>query len=328
MINNMWQGDGPLVPDLGLTAEEQRLYESLVAAGPSVPAEMTTSATFARLAERRLVGRLPGDATRWIVVSPQAAFEPLITARRRDLDELRLRISRLADRFRHTAARHTDLVEAIHGPEASRGLFNELLRNAEREVLICDAPPYVKPFQVNDNPGDLRPGVRIRTLHSRESVAIPGRLAFAAAAVAAGEQVRVADVPMKLVLSDRRVGMVPFRLQPTAVDSVLLVRDQVLVSALVALFESYWDRAVPLDLGRGQLPADADGPTESERGLLALLMAGLTDQAIADQLGCHVSTVRRQQRRLFRRLGATTRFQAGYQAVQRGWLTADERGVA
>ncbi|NIK55377.1 helix-turn-helix transcriptional regulator [Kribbella shirazensis] len=313
---------------LDLTAEEYALYRSLVAAGPTVPAELAGTATFARLAERGLVAHLSGDATRWIVVSPQAAFEPEIAARRRELHEFRLRIARLADRFHHTTtASGAELVEVIDGPQEVRGWFNRLLRTAEREVLICDTPPYVKSVRFSDNPGDLRPGVRIRTLHAPESVAIPGRLAIAAATVATGEQLRVGEVPMKLVLSDRRTGMVPLQRRPTVLDSALLVRDPALVAALVALFESYFDRAVPLDLGVAQLPPDADRPTKPERDLLTLLMAGLTDQAIADQLGCHVSTVRRRQQQLFARLGATTRFQAGYQAVQRGWLTAAERSA-
>jgi sugar-specific transcriptional regulator TrmB len=311
------------VPVLDLTAEEYALYRSLVAAGPAVPAELTGTATFARLADRGLVTHLPGDATRWAVVSPQAAFEPLIAARRRELHELRLRTARLAERFHHTtSARSTELVEVIDGRQEGRDWFNRLLRTAEREVLICDTPPYAN--LVSDHPGELRAGVRIRTLHAPESVAIPGRLAVAADTVASAEQVRVGAVPMKLVLADRRIGMVPLQHRPTVLDRSLLVRDPTLVAVLVALFERCWERAVPLDLGVGQLPPDPDRPTKPERDLLTLLMAGLTDDAIAEQLGCHVSTVRRRQRQLFARLGATTRFQAGYQAVQRGWLTAAE----
>jgi DNA-binding NarL/FixJ family response regulator len=52
-------------------------------------------------------------------------------------------------------------------------------------------------------------------------------------------------------------------------------------------------------------------------------VAGLTDEAIADNLGLHPRTVRRRLRALLARLDAATRFQAGYQAVQRGWLTRD-----
>ncbi|MGD0557044.1 MAG: hypothetical protein ABSA93_18950 [Streptosporangiaceae bacterium] len=47
---------------------------------------------------------------------------------------------------------------------------------------------------------------------------------------------------------------------------------------------------------------------------------GLTDAAIARHLGAHLRTVQRRVRGLLDRLGAATRFQAGLQAVRRGWL--------
>jgi DNA-binding NarL/FixJ family response regulator len=57
-----------------------------------------------------------------------------------------------------------------------------------------------------------------------------------------------------------------------------------------------------------------------EGALLGLLAAGLTDSAIGRHLGTHPRTVQRRVRELLDRLGAGTRFQAGLQAVRRGWL--------
>ncbi|MEV1178920.1 helix-turn-helix transcriptional regulator [Nonomuraea sp. NPDC049784] len=53
-----------------------------------------------------------------------------------------------------------------------------------------------------------------------------------------------------------------------------------------------------------------------------MLTAGLTDAAIAAHLGWSDRTVRRHVRAMMVRLDAHTRFQAGYQAVVRGWLDA------
>jgi DNA-binding CsgD family transcriptional regulator len=57
-----------------------------------------------------------------------------------------------------------------------------------------------------------------------------------------------------------------------------------------------------------------------ERALLRLLAAGLTDEAAARRLGISVRTARRQVAVLMDKLGASSRFQAGYRAAQRGWL--------
>jgi hypothetical protein len=61
-----------------------------------------------------------------------------------------------------------------------------------------------------------------------------------------------------------------------------------MLDTLIALFELVWERAVAIHAD-GELPAAAEGPGEDEAVLLG-------------------------------RLGAGTRFQAGLQAVRRGWL--------
>ncbi|MFC7381823.1 TrmB family transcriptional regulator [Sphaerisporangium rhizosphaerae] len=74
-------------------------------------------------------------------------------------------------------------------------------------------------------------------------------------------------------------------------------------------------------------PARATGPEEglegeelglADRRLLALLSAGLKDDAIARQLGTSPRSLRRRLRHLFDELDAETRFQAGAQAGRRG----------
>jgi DNA-binding NarL/FixJ family response regulator len=49
-------------------------------------------------------------------------------------------------------------------------------------------------------------------------------------------------------------------------------------------------------------------------------MSGLTDSESAAQLGWTERSVRSRIERMRLRLGTDTRFQAGYQAVRRGWL--------
>jgi DNA-binding NarL/FixJ family response regulator len=54
--------------------------------------------------------------------------------------------------------------------------------------------------------------------------------------------------------------------------------------------------------------------------MMRLLAAGLTDEAAANRLGVSLRTVRRQVRTVMTRLQASSRFQAGYNAAERGWL--------
>jgi DNA-binding NarL/FixJ family response regulator len=63
-----------------------------------------------------------------------------------------------------------------------------------------------------------------------------------------------------------------------------------------------------------------EGLSTGEKELLLLLAKGLTDEAAAKRLGVSLRTARRQMAALMERLGATSRFEAGLKAAQRGWL--------
>jgi predicted amidohydrolase len=60
-----------------------------------------------------------------------------------------------------------------------------------------------------------------------------------------------------------------------------------------------------------------------DRSLLALLLAGLTDQAIAGQLGIGLRSVQRRVHDLMAQTGAQTRIQLGWHAARKDWLASD-----
>ena len=101
----------------------------------------------------------------------------------------------------------------------------------------------------------------------------------------------------------------------TTADVVVELGPSSLLDALLRLFELLWQQASPL------APTASEGPLSSEdQHLLSLAAAGLTDQAIARRLGVAQRTVERRMQRILRALDATTRFQAGLRAGQRGLL--------
>lgn len=244
-----------------------------------------------------------------------------VRERTRELARARRYVAELTARFNRGAGHDLPaMVEVVHGRAEIIRRFQELQRNARNQFRACDAPPYpandaaiVNTMEVDQ----LRSGLRFRILYDRTALDIPGRLADLEAGVAAGEQARVTAIPLKMTIFDDTAAILPVR-QPPDVESRLIVHNPVLLDALSALFEMYWDRALPLHADSG-LGGDAV-PTEAERRLLVLLVGGLSDQEIAAQLGVSDRTVRRVMRAMMTRLDAATRFQAGYQAVLRGWI--------
>lgn len=117
------------------------------------------------------------------------------------------------------------------------------------------------------------------------------------------------SLPVSLVALDDTVVLVA---RPGRTRAVT---DRDAVAALRALAESEWDRARP----------DGDALAPSEDTLLRLLAEGKTDTAVAVRLGVSPRTVRRHAAGLMGRLGATSRFEAGVRAAQRGWIRMTDR---
>jgi DNA-binding NarL/FixJ family response regulator len=71
--------------------------------------------------------------------------------------------------------------------------------------------------------------------------------------------------------------------------------------------------------GDGVVENDPGEVDELDAQVLALLLSGLTDQAVAGQLGLSLRTVQRRISQLMAKAGVTTRIQLGWHAARKGW---------
>jgi DNA-binding CsgD family transcriptional regulator len=157
----------------------------------------------------------------------------------------------------------------------------------------------------------------------RAALERPGYFDVVRESVAMGEDIRVREsVPLRMLVVDRQLALVP--LQPSGDDrggGALLVHPGGLLDALLGLFDLMWADAVPVLPSEDALEDDGlGGVDEVDRHVLALLLHGLTDQAIGGQLGLSLRTVQRRVHQLMARAEVSTRFQLGHAAAVRGWL--------
>lgn len=124
-----------------------------------------------------------------------------------------------------------------------------------------------------------------------------------------GEARESAAVPFRMVLVDRSVAAVPLDLQYPQ-DGLLLIRDPVVVRALVRIHQTWWEAA--------QTPVQP--VPRGLRPVLEALLAGLTDEAAASRLGMSNRTYSRRVCELLAALGTASRFRAGAEAARRGWI--------
>jgi DNA-binding CsgD family transcriptional regulator len=280
----------------------------------------------AELERAGLVTRLagsPGGGVAYAAAPPDVALELLARAREQDLARARLSVARLSARYRRARAdaQPHEAIEVVTTREGTTRHWEQLQRSARVQVRCFDRPPYLGPPRPA-NPVEeemLAAGVAYRAVYHPAGFAEAGRPAALRRMIAAGEQARVtARVPVKLFIADDHLGLIPLQVGGSA-ETVLVIRASSMLDTLIALFELVWERAIPVHPD-GDLPPSGAGPGEDEATLLGLLATGLTDAAIARHLGTHPRTVQRRVRELLDRLDAETRFQAGIQAVRRGWL--------
>nr|WP_042189643.1 helix-turn-helix domain-containing protein [Kibdelosporangium sp. MJ126-NF4]CEL18798.1 Transcriptional regulator, TrmB family / Transcriptional regulator, LuxR family [Kibdelosporangium sp. MJ126-NF4]CTQ96349.1 Transcriptional regulator, TrmB family / Transcriptional regulator, LuxR family [Kibdelosporangium sp. MJ126-NF4] len=319
----------------GLTATEETAYRALLHLSAATDTELATALgtglsqaaeLLLALENRGMVTLVPGGVRRYRPAPPDLAFGPLVQSREQELREIRARITLLTNEYRSTTD-PTGFVEVVHGAKAIAQRVDQLQRNATTEVRGLVKPPVVAvSAQDNDAEYDvLAQGVRYRVIYDRELLLLPEDPYQVSEAVAHGEEARVsADLPLKVAIADDDLALLPVvEPQPGAEPTAVLVHPNGLLDALIALFETLWQSATPILLGAGgELDENADSgePAEGDMRLLSLLLAGLTDQSIAAQLGLSTRTVQRRLHDLIKITGARTRVQLIWQATKRGWI--------
>jgi len=320
---------------VGLTAEEESVYrrvlgrEAVDAAGLAAELalpEPAVSAALDRLCATGLLTPVPGGG--FAAAPPAVALGALITERRDQLRAAELALAAFAEEHRAavTGRGLSELIEVVTGVDAIRHRFLQVQQAAREEIRTFVTSPFVA-VAPGDNPAEtaaVHRGLRFRAIVERPMLAEPGMLQEAAASLVSGVEVRVAEsLPMKLMLADADLGLVPLAVAPGGEPGAVLLHRSGLLAAMEALFETFWRQAYPLELsalGDAVAELDSDGPTPLDRKILTLLLAGLTDQAVSSQLNLSMRTLQRRLRRLMDLAGVGTRMQLGWYAARNDWL--------
>lgn len=214
-------------------------------------------------------------------------------------------------------ARTSEVGVEVHSGASADRAYRQGILSAEREIVALSIGPRAG-MEIEPAPGLLEAlarGVTVRVIYHNRVFESASALEVTEACIAAGEEARVfPGVPVNLVIMD------DFATMNASYDSdepihLACTRNRRIVNSWKAIFESFWRLAIPFDSGDGL----AQGTAEF-RELARLLGLGLTDRAIARELGVSERTVGRRVTRLQDHLGAETRFQLGLQIAVRGWL--------
>jgi DNA-binding CsgD family transcriptional regulator len=313
---------------LDTTTAIGRVYTALVAHPHATAAQVVLAVALDEREVRQALStlRAMGLVTQRDDVSPRTWEAESPDRKVDDALDMARKVSHQLSRLHWMARRETERypgLEVIRDPTQIREQYRMMINMAAHEVRSLNRPPFLTGgdegairSQINEQEASVRIGVVYKAIWWDGLFDDPEASSIAMATMANGEQARIlADLPMKLIIVDDQRAMLP--LDPTDLTdgATLVIHPSGLLTALNSVFDTLWGLSAPI-LGAVRSPE----LTEQERSILTLMVAGASDDAIGRRLGISRRTVVRHTAALLERLGAKTRFQAGAQAVRRGWL--------
>ncbi|MCX5407728.1 helix-turn-helix transcriptional regulator [Streptomyces sp. NBC_00335] len=327
---------------LGLDPEVESVYRALLTRSNAGVAELSEHLALPETRVRDGLDRLldlgllqPSREGSGLLraVSPEVGLQVIVRRQEADLLKRQQELLQSKEAMARTVAEYATLrpntsvdgTERLVGLDAIQSRLEDLGRSLTGECLsIMPGGAQSQSSMDASRPLDsdaMSRGIKLLSVYQDSARNDPATLAYARWMSENGGEVRSSPMlPPRLVIIDRRTAIVPIDPANTRLGALCTSAPGV-VASLTALFEQTWEAAVPLGADRPHRAPDGnDGLTLTERELLKLLASGLTDEAAGKRLNVSLRTVRRQMAALMERLNATSRFEAGLKAAQRGWL--------
>lgn len=272
------------------------------------------------------------DPDTWSVVPPRAAFSAYAAEMEHRMNLTRATMGPMELMWRRSLGRRrarelpADIDLLVDVDDIAQRVLTLHRSSTSRFWWAVDGSPAARSLleRALDEPALLAvgPDVERRLMMDTSLLQDEAALAHLHRCSGSGHEVRVGNgIPFSIVVGDDTAlvdlsafdelgqGSFETRLPPT-------------VTALTRLTDEIFALCTPYGETVEALAAEGSAPPldERDRRILSLLTVGASDQVVARQLGVSVRTVERRVRYLTEHLGAATRFQAGVQAVRRGWV--------
>jgi DNA-binding CsgD family transcriptional regulator len=302
---------------LGLSPDADRAYPLLVStrgvAASELARQMGVSAdrgqaACGELAARGLARR--GRDGRWYPVPPHTGFRPLLSRAQEQFRLSRELLDRLDAEYQrvHEGHRAEEAVQVVAGLSAICRRIEDFRASAREEIASFVPGPAVAPQD------PVAAGVRRRVVFERAGFEAAGAFGPPGDPLTSA---RVAGrLPARLGIADRSVALLPPATDGDADPVMLVVLPGALLDTLTALFDAVWAGSVPL-----VRRCDVQHPRSALRSrILAMLVSGSTDAAMARSLGVAVRTVQRHVAAMQQEAGVDNRIQLVWHAARHGWL--------
>ncbi len=229
--------------------------------------------------------------------------------RRRELEDVRALITRVADRSLGAWAPSSEAVSRVVAPSVVNQLLTESTGMVRNFVLTVDDGPALDETTVRANRARIERGDVQRAVYPADILTTTRGQRWLAVWAETGEDQRILPATGTEFAVFGDTAVVALAGWDDLSQGYLVLRDPLVVRLYTAYFDLAWKHGVPAPT------VENDG--SSDPHLVELLELGLKDEAIARHLGVSLRTVRRRVARLMSVNGVDTRFQLGWVLASR-----------
>jgi len=262
-----------LAEALGLTAYESAGYEALLRGGVLSVSELSKASSVPRgriydvvqqLTDKGFCTLVHGAVKKYRAVDPEVAVAAIIESQKRAMElreqaslEAAADLKALYEANQNAGDSPLDYVQVLTSKPSMISKFKELESSAKATMRSFNKAPYVMADTLDQAIQQAQPlaerlksGVDAYAIYEIDFANPGGFIEHLEYYQSIGEQVRVIErLPIKLLIADDQVVMLSLRNSPAGRSSLtsMVVEHTDLTSALIDLFDQYWERAQPFD---------------------------------------------------------------------------------
>lgn len=336
-----------MLGELGVSASalEEEVYAFLLGRSSTTTVEIAevldrsvdeTLEALLALRDRSLVSRVPDvadaadpeESVSWSAIPPDVAFGPSVGQMRSELQRAETALSSLIQAYHRKRSATPAFFELWEGKHAQAQRLLDLERSATRSIWVFQTggnavapvpltfteprarPVPAPPPVLDDQNGAVSTGsdISYRVIVDTAFLTEPSAVRALDERLTEGHDVRVVDHRLiKLAIADESLAM----MQVDANTSVTF--REPFVRLATELFHATWRRSRPY-------LRDGTDLSSGDRLVLQLMLSGLTDDAMAKQLGTSSRTVQRRLRAMMDVAEVGSRVQLGWYAMRNNWV--------
>lgn len=255
--------------EIGLTEYEAQVYSAMLSQDLLKAVDITKICSVPRgrvydiinqLVEKGFCVVVPGTVKKFKAVDPEAAIKNLIEQQKKQEQKMLEIAKKLVNKYNNKKENSTplDYIQVLTSKQSQMKKFQELEETSKEHILTFNKKPYATNMNDIDELSEvsaplkniINKGIMAKGIYEVEEDNIINFTKYVSYFENIGEQVRICEeLPIKMLISDNSNVMISLRNEGVKNFNVssMIVQHSDLTSALIKLFEFYWNTSITIE---------------------------------------------------------------------------------